>query len=156
MGKLIVIDKEKVERSEHSELIKTAISLLIKHGVATELSTDQSIELRALKYLKQSGIKDYPLNQSDLSDFWVYPSDLIKHGATEQDLISKARENKNGYDYNYNEKSNNKPMKNTAPPPNPPPINPQELKCECTHTQACEICANEKGIDWSIIKQANK
>jgi hypothetical protein len=45
MGKLIVIDKEKVERSEHSELIKTAISLLIKHGVATEIDTDKSIDL---------------------------------------------------------------------------------------------------------------
>ena len=24
--------------------------------------------------------------------------------------------------------------------------------CECTHTQACEICAESKDIDWSIIK----
>ena len=24
--------------------------------------------------------------------------------------------------------------------------------CDCTHTQACEDCAESKGIDWSIIK----
>lgn len=54
MGKFIVIQKEKVERSEHSELIKTAISLLIKHGVATELSTDESIEERAEEYLDKN------------------------------------------------------------------------------------------------------
>ena len=52
MGKFVVIDKEKVERSEHSELIKTAISLLIKHGVATELSTDESIETVIEKILQ--------------------------------------------------------------------------------------------------------
>lgn len=26
--------------------------------------------------------------------------------------------------------------------------------CDCTHTQACKDCAEEKGIDWSIIKQS--
>ena len=55
MGKFVVIDKEKVERSEHSELIKTAISLLIKHGVATELSTDESIETVIEKILQPNG-----------------------------------------------------------------------------------------------------
>jgi len=24
-------------------------------------------------------------------------------------------------------------------------------RCDCTHTQACAICAKEKGIDWKII-----
>lgn len=26
-----------------------------------------------------------------------------------------------------------------------------ENKCDCTHTQACEVCAKEKGIDWNFI-----
>lgn len=82
MSKKIVIDKEKVERSEHSELIKTAISLLIKHGVATELSTDQSIEERAKNYAEHLGGGKYSEN-----DIYLYTQ-----GATEQDLISKARE----------------------------------------------------------------
>lgn len=25
--------------------------------------------------------------------------------------------------------------------------------CCCTHTQACKECADEKGVDWSIIEQ---
>ncbi len=25
--------------------------------------------------------------------------------------------------------------------------------CDCTHTQACKICAESKDIDWSIIEQ---
>ena len=57
MGKFVVIDKEKVERSEHSELIKTAISLLIKHGVATELSTDESIETVIEKILQPNVLR---------------------------------------------------------------------------------------------------
>jgi len=27
-----------------------------------------------------------------------------------------------------------------------------EKKCDCTHTQACAICAESKGIDWTIIE----
>lgn len=81
IGKFVVIDKEKVERSEHSELIKTAISLLIKHCVATELSTDDSIEERAKRY-------GYSINGDDgIKEFLAY-----KDAATEQDIISKARE----------------------------------------------------------------
>ena len=28
----------------------------------------------------------------------------------------------------------------------------QEETCDCTHTQACKICAKSKDIDWSIIE----
>lgn len=80
MGKFIVIQKEKVERSEHSELIKTAISLLIKHGVATELSTDDSIEERAKRY-------GYSINGDDgIKEFLAY-----KDAATEQSLIEQIK-----------------------------------------------------------------
>lgn len=29
-------------------------------------------------------------------------------------------------------------------------------ECDCTHTQACKLCANSKGIDWSIIEEGVK
>lgn len=27
----------------------------------------------------------------------------------------------------------------------------EEKKCDCTHTQACEICASSKDIDWESL-----
>lgn len=88
MGKFIVIQKEKVERSEHSELIKTAISLLIKHGVATELSTDQSIEERAIKRFPM------PVNihkDSGFAEPWRKLQFGYIKGATEQSLIEQMK-----------------------------------------------------------------
>lgn len=32
----------------------------------------------------------------------------------------------------------------------------KEEVCDCTHTQACKICAESKDIDWSIIENANQ
>lgn len=89
MGKLIVIQKEKVERSEHSELIKTAISLLIKHGVATELSTDESIEERAKS--------KYPdaIVTINLSKRILYIE-----SATEQSIIEQMKANEKKYKEN--------------------------------------------------------
>ena len=82
MGKFVVIYKEKVERSEHSELIKTAISLLIKHCVATELSTDEGIDERAEK--------KYPdaIVTINLAKKMRYIE-----GATEQSLIEQMKAN---------------------------------------------------------------
>ena len=28
------------------------------------------------------------------------------------------------------------------------------IKCDCTHQQACEVCAKDKDVDWSIIQKA--
>lgn len=88
MGKFIVIQKEKVERSEHSELIKTAISLLIKHGVATEIDTDQSIEERAIKRFPM------PVNihkDSGFAEPWRKLQFGYIKGATEQSLIEQMK-----------------------------------------------------------------
>jgi hypothetical protein len=35
-------------------------------------------------------------------------------------------------------------------------IETKNKRCDCTHTQACECCAESKGIDWSIISKALK
>ena len=31
----------------------------------------------------------------------------------------------------------------------------EQLVCDCTHTQACKICAESKGIDWDDEWDAN-
>ncbi len=28
----------------------------------------------------------------------------------------------------------------------------EQEECDCSNTQACEVCAESKGIDWDIIK----
>lgn len=115
MGKFVVIDKEKVERSEHSELIKTAISLLIKHCVATELSTDESIEERAekkypdaivtinlakkMRYI-EGATEQSLIEQMKAKEFAVYISERgwFYHGVGKW-----RRHNKSGFDYKTTE-----------------------------------------------------
>lgn len=38
--------------------------------------------------------------------------------------------------------------------PAPLPEDGEEKKCDCTHTQACEVCAAEKDIDWGKVVPA--
>jgi len=96
MSKKIVIDKEVFEQKiegwiERRTYVRSSDVLDILNDHLTEIDTDQSIEERAVKYLSQKGIKDYSLNQHDLSEFWVYPSDLYIKGATEQYLIDQMK-----------------------------------------------------------------
>lgn len=77
MSKKIVIDKENID----SPIVRIFIDKMIKEGKAIEIDTDQSIEERAEK--------KYPdaIVTINLAKKMRYIE-----GATEQDLISKARE----------------------------------------------------------------
>lgn len=84
MRKKIVIDKEYAD-------FNTTIQQLIKEGKATEIDTDQSIEERAKSIFFKHNKEHIAMNSSINSS----ASDCIeamKELATEQDLISKARE----------------------------------------------------------------
>lgn len=98
MSKKIVIDKEKIDfvtlkklrryfvdndKTLFEQRMYSFIGKLIEtFDIATEIDTDQSIEERAKHYAEHLGGGKYSKND-------VY---LYTQGATEQDLISKARE----------------------------------------------------------------
>lgn len=218
MGKFVAIDKEYLMMFKDAFINPDTLDSILENTI--ELSTDESIEDRAKKYLEQKGIKNYILNREELCEHWTTPTDLIVQGATEQSLIEQMKMKefpewilRNGYalmskgkwgipftgnlqeftteelfnqftnkkittkNYNKMEKYHGNTVeywkKNAEEDYRKTPISVlkyitvleeqsaeqmkiKELKCDCTHTQACKICADEKGIDWSIIESANK
>lgn len=77
--KIVYFDKDRIEEFKQRILVH-GVDNAIK-DIATEIDTDQSIVDRAERY-------SHLINKNDeMREFFAY-----KEGATEQDLISKARE----------------------------------------------------------------